>query len=151
LIRKYREKGRSLLQEFLSENTTPHSIAIGAAIGTFIAVLPTLGFTILLGLLAMLVYPKANKLALFASFVFWNPITLIPLYMASYSIGDALFGSQPVIRYNVIILDQIYNFSRRFLIGNFIIAIASSLLVYVLVRSVMFVYRKRRKSRSSRK
>jgi uncharacterized protein (DUF2062 family) len=135
---------KSYWHDVISIKTSPHSIAIGFAVGTFISILPTPGFNILLGLLAVFVYKGISKISLFGSMAVWNPITLFPIYLASYRIGDFLYGSVPVVRYNVVILDQIYNLSRRFLVGNVLLAVVVSVVGYFIVRFIAVWYLSRR-------
>ncbi|MFH1590324.1 MAG: DUF2062 domain-containing protein [archaeon] len=124
---------RKHYEVLLSIRSSPHEIAIGAAIGTFIAILPTPGFNILLGMLALLVYPKASKISLFLTMAILNPLIIWPLYGASITLGNLIFGNAPVIEYQLTLLEQAFHFSRRFLVGNAIIALASALMVYVIV------------------
>lgn len=131
---KFKDRVDNYLHEIIKNKTSPHSIAIGFSIGTFISIIPTPGFNILLGVLIVFLYKQINKFSLFGSMAFWNPIVVSPLYLLSYKIGNILFSSKPVIKYNVVILDQIYNFSRRFLVGNIIVAITFSIVFYFIVK-----------------
>jgi uncharacterized protein (DUF2062 family) len=132
-------------KEVAQVKRSPHSIALGFAVGTLISILPTPGFNILLGLLVVLIYSRINKFSLFGSMAFWNPLTLFPIYLASYKIGDLLFSSAPVIKYDVVILDHIYNYSRRYLVGNAILAVSIAFVSYVLVWLIATSVRKRRR------
>lgn len=144
MVNKIIEKLKEHFHEVTRIKKSEHSIALGFAIGTFISIIPTPGFNILLGLLVVLIYEKVNKFSLFGAMAFWNPLTLAPIYLLSYEIGNFLFGSLPVVKYNIVLLDQIYNFSRRFLVGNFILAIIISALSYYIVKKVVYLYKKRR-------
>lgn len=132
LSQKIKDKLTSHFHEVLKTKTSPHSIALGFSIGTFIAVLPTPGFGVLFGLLVILLFKKVNKLALLIAFGVWNPVTLIPVYILSYRIGGMLFGSLPVVKYEVVLVNQAYNFTRRFLVGNILLALILSLACYSL-------------------
>lgn len=127
-------KLKRYLHDIAKIKKSPNSIALGFSIGAFISILPTPGFNILLGFLVILLYKNVNKISLFGSMALFNPLTLIPIYMWSYRIGNLIFGKVPIVEYKITILQQIYNFSRRFLIGNIILATIISLLSYVLVR-----------------
>jgi uncharacterized protein (DUF2062 family) len=113
---------------------------MGFSIGTLIAILPTPGVSILLCIIVALIYKKVNKLTLFGSLAFWNPITMAPIYYFSYAIGHSLFGSIPVMRFKVYLFNAIYNFSRQYLVGNFIIAVVVSTISYFIVRQIAIVY-----------
>ena len=142
-MRKLTDKIKKHFRDVWEIKTSSHSIALGFAIGTLIAVLPTPGFGVLLGLFLVLIFKRINKFSLIVAFVFWNPFVLLPFYYLSYKIGNILFGSLPVIKYDVVILDQIYNFSRRFLVGNLLIAIFLSITSYFLIRFIVKVFRKK--------
>ena len=145
MITKLKEKIKHHFQEVMKVKTSPHSIALGFAIGTLIAILPTFGLGILIGVLVVLIFEKVNKFSLLLSFVVFNTFTMIPLYLLSYKIGDLIFGSSPVSKYNIVILNQIYNFSRRYLIGNLIVAIVISTISYFIVKKIVLLYIQKKK------
>jgi len=143
---KIKEKIKKHFHEIMKVKHSDHSIALGFAIGTFISILPTPGLSILLGLLVVLIFKKVNKFSLFIGLIVWNTFTLIPIYWMSYKIGDLLFGSVPVVKYNIVLLDNIYNFSRRFIVGNFILALIISPLSYFITKKLVKLYRKKKKN-----
>ena len=53
--------------EVLRAKTSGHSVAFGFALGSFIAISPTPGFSILLGIAMVAIFKKLNKLSLFFS------------------------------------------------------------------------------------
>lgn len=81
--------GRFLKFRVLHMNDTPHRIAMGVAIGLFVAWTPVLGLHILMVLgLALLL--RANK---FVAVVFiWvnNPLTMAAIYYPSYLLGRTI-------------------------------------------------------------
>jgi len=109
---------------------SPHSIALGFAVGTLIAVLPTPGFSIIIGLIVIAVFKNISKIALLAAMIIWNPLVQAPLYFTSFWIGDTLFKDLPIVNYDLTLLEKTYSFARRFLVGNFILAASMSLLSY---------------------
>jgi uncharacterized protein (DUF2062 family) len=130
----------------MKTNSSEHSIALGFAVGTLINILPIPLFNFLVALLVILIFKKLNKLSLFVALAVWNVFTLLPVYYLSYKIGNFLFDSTPIVKYNIVILDQIYNFSRRYLIGNAILALIISPISYFIVKKIVRVYRKRKKN-----
>ncbi len=139
LVRRLKEH----FAEVARTKTSPHKIALGFAIGTLLAILPTPGFGILIGLAIIALYPDVNKYALLIAMFIFNPITNVPFYLMRLKIGNMLFGSEPVIRYNVIILDTVYNFTRRFLVGNMLVASSVSFCSYFIVKKITQVYQMR--------
>jgi hypothetical protein len=61
----------------------------------------------------------------------------------SFKIGELLFEDVAVVKYKFEILNQVYSFSRRFLVGNVILAVVISVASYVVVKILVEVYRKR--------
>ncbi|MEW5735491.1 MAG: DUF2062 domain-containing protein [Thermodesulfobacteriota bacterium] len=79
-----------LKQKFLALSGTPHSIALGMAIGVFISMTPTIPLhTILcLGIAFVL---RASKVAALMGSMLANPLTLPEFYFGSYKLGAALW------------------------------------------------------------
>jgi len=142
VVKKYKEKLAHHFAEVLKSKTSPHSIALGFAIGTFISVLPTPGLNIIIGLLIIAILENINKLALFGAYVIWNPFVLVPIYAHSYGLGNMLLGSLPYATFNFVLWDTLYNFTIRFLLGNFIIAVFLSIASYGVVRLLLYIFRK---------
>ena len=140
ITKKFRNKFSSYFKELLKTKTSPHSIAMGFSIGTFVAILPTPGLNILLGLLIVFIFKKISKFALFGAMAIFNPLVLTPIYVFSYKIGNVIFSSEPIVRYKFILLFQIYEFSRRFLVGNLFIATSISILSYFIVKKIVKKY-----------
>jgi len=116
---------------------TPHSIAMGLAIGTLVSLLPTFGFSALLGLLLIFIFPNINRPAIFISLIIWNPLVQIPIYAASFQLGSLLFSDAPLVKYDIEILNQIYSFTQRFLIAHLIIVSGITGMTYVVTRLVL--------------
>lgn len=145
-MKKYIAKIKNHLKEVLKTKKGENSIALGFAVGTLIAILPTYGFSILLGLLTVLIFKKISKISLFVGLAFWNPLILTPLYMLSYKIGEYLFRNSIAVEYEITLSQQIYNFSARFLAGNLIIAFSFSLISYFLVKFILKIYKNNKRN-----
>lgn len=81
---------RALLRAILMLDDTPHSIALGTAIGMFIGITPTVGIQMILVMLfAFLVRPlfHFNRVAAVLTVYISNPLTLVPIYWFNYGIG----------------------------------------------------------------
>jgi len=139
----YKKKIKKHFHEVMKEQKSSHSIAFGFAIGTFITILPTPGFNILMAFLIALVYEKVNKISLFFSLAIWNPFTLIPMYALSLKIGNLLFGPLAVVEYDLSFFDMVFNYSRRFLIGNVILATFTALASYFIIKDMVRIHRKK--------
>jgi uncharacterized protein len=79
---------RYLYLRFIRLRGTPHSLALGTAIGISIGIAPTLPFNSLLTLALTLVM-RANPIAgILAATVVSNPLTFIPQYYCLWRIGN---------------------------------------------------------------
>lgn len=77
---------RFLRLHILHANDSPRRIALGAALGLFIAWSPAFGFHMLL-VLALCIVLRANKLVAIIFVWVSNPFTIIPIYYPSYLLG----------------------------------------------------------------
>ncbi len=132
-----KEKAKEYFYSIFSEEKSEHSIAFGFALGTFFCILPTFGFTIWLLIIISLIFKNINKVSLFSPLIVWNPLLLFPIYYLSYKLGNFIYSIYPVISYNIVFLSNIYNISRRFLVGNFILALAISIFSYFIIRIII--------------
>ena len=81
-----------VVHRILHVDDTPHRIAMGVAIGMFIAWTPTIGFQTLL-VIAVATLLRANKLVGIPCVWLSNPFTLGPIYYPNYLVGKFLLGS----------------------------------------------------------
>ncbi|MEP2025662.1 MAG: DUF2062 domain-containing protein [Reichenbachiella sp.] len=132
--------------EVLKTKTSDHSVAVGFAVGSFVAILPTPGISILIGVAIVAIFKTINKYALFSAMVVWNIWTLAPIYWASYEIGEAIFGDTEVVAFEFQQLDQVFDYTLRFMVGNLFLSIPISVLSYFLVRAAVRKYKRRRES-----
>ena len=146
VYRYLKERVKEHLRNVIETKHSPHSIALGFSIGTFIGILPTHGFSLIIAFLIVLIYEKINKYSLFGAIIFWNPIVQAPVYFMSFLIGNVLFGTSPVIKYNIQILNIAYHFTRRYLIGNIILAVTLSILSYFIVKRITIKFQDKKES-----
>jgi len=138
-----KEKIKKYIQEILELRTSPHEIALGFAVGTAIAILPTFGLGVLIGIFLIFLIPKINKISLFISFAFWNPLLLIATSALSFVIGNFLFPDISVVKFRFEVLNQIFVYTRRYLIGNLIVTALFTALSYIIVFYLVKSYYKR--------
>ncbi len=79
----------------LHADDTPHQIAMGAAIGLFIAMTPTIGVQMFVALLAATAM-KANKVISMAMVWISNPVTMLWIYYWNWRIGQKLVKTSMV-------------------------------------------------------
>jgi len=142
-IKKFRDKLKGHFHEVLKIKKSPSEIAFGFAIGTAIAILPTFGLGVFIGVILILIFKNLSKISMFIAFAFWNPILLIPLTGLSYALGDFLLKGEPIIKFKIELLNQIFIYTRRYIVGNVIITIILSFVSYILVYYIVKKYQKR--------
>jgi len=138
-------------KEIFNSNSSPESMAMGFSLATLIAILPTPGFGIFIALFIALFIKNINKVAIVASFTFWNPIVVAPLYWLSYELGNLFFTPDPSIRFDLAIFDQLYHYSGRFIIGNAMLAIFMSTISYVVIYLLALSYARKKNLKLSLK
>jgi len=140
----FTENLKQHITDVLRTKTSPHSIGLGFAIGTFIGVLVTFGVDVVLGSIVVVLYKKVNKFALFGALVFWNPAVMVPVYATSYAVGNFLLGATPTEK-SVGALYQLYGVVLKFAVGNIILAVVIAIASYFLVRGIASAYQNRKK------
>jgi uncharacterized protein (DUF2062 family) len=80
-----------VLHHILHVDDPPHQLALGVALGIFMAFTPTVGLqTVFVLLFAWLL--KANKVVGLPLVWITNPATIVPIYYTCYVIGRAILG-----------------------------------------------------------
>ena len=85
------------IRKILQIDDTPESIALGTAIGVFIAMTPTVGIQMVLALIFCTLF-RANRLAGVVMVYISNPFTMVPLYWLDYVIGAKILAMETVTR-----------------------------------------------------
>jgi len=80
-------------RRILALRATPHQIAMGTAVGIFIAFTPTFGVQMLLAVVAAFVF-RLSKPATVIPVWISNPLTLVPVYGATYAAGALLWPGE---------------------------------------------------------
>ena len=84
-------KAKAWFIHLLHLDESAHSIALGTAIGVFIAMTPTIGIQMLLTVLVTSAF-RANRIAGVPMAWITNPATIVPIYSLNYGIGRAIVG-----------------------------------------------------------
>lgn len=87
----------SMLHRILQLQGSAHSIALGAAIGLFVAMTPTVGLQMIIILIISLLIP-ANRLAGFIMVYISNPLTMVPIYWLDYWVGVKCLAQKAITR-----------------------------------------------------
>lgn len=145
----FSERVKEHFKDVTSLKKSPRSIAGGFAIGTFIALLPTFGFGIFIGILFLLFFKKISKISMMLAFVVWNPLILASVYPVSYIIGNAILSDAPTQSHGVSILEKLLTGSKGFLLGSVILATIIAVIGYFLILMLVSHYQEIRLKRQS--
>jgi len=83
--------GKAFWRRLLQLDDTPESIAMGTAVGMFVAWTPTVGIQIVMVLILALAIPM-NRIAALIMIYISNPLTMVPMYYLEYVVGLTLLG-----------------------------------------------------------
>ena len=95
---------RFVVYRVLHADDTPHRLALGIALGFFIAWTPTIGLQMILVVLAASLC-RANRVVGLPIVWISNPLTAVPIYFVNYTVGGmfvGLFGERQIRTYEQI-------------------------------------------------
>jgi uncharacterized protein (DUF2062 family) len=160
---------RRILDWLLGFHGTPDQVARGIAIGTFVAFTPLEGLQMMIAVfLATITY--SNRPAAMAMVWITNPITAVPIYLATYRIGRYFTPGYPPLdlkrRLTAVMVDEQgewFNFTHQLrelaslgtsilvplTIGGVIVGIVLGAIAYVITRTAVKIARERFANRHS--
>ncbi|MEM6842463.1 MAG: DUF2062 domain-containing protein [Bacteroidota bacterium] len=145
-MKKYtvREKFGRFVQQLIQPESSRQSIALSFSLGTLIAILPTPGFGILLGLLLILIFRSLNRIAMILAITLWNPLLQLPVYYVSYWLGSILLGNSVALTTDESWMTLLTHHTKAFVVGNTILAALISVVSYILVMQLVGYHRRRK-------
>jgi uncharacterized protein (DUF2062 family) len=146
------ERLRGAWRRLLTLDDSPHNIAMGVFIGTFVAYQPIVGAQMIVGAIVCRMI-GANVVASLPLAWITNPVTIVPIYFATYKLGVVFTGGEMTYEDIEGIFDQIAALGfwnglvegYRFLAGIFwpmvvggaIVGVVNGVAFYVVVRRVV--------------
>ena len=137
---------RTLLRTILMLDDTPHSIALGTAIGMFVGMTPTVGVQMMIVLLiAVITQPlfRFNRVAGVLTVYVTNPLTIVPVYWFNYCVGGLFVRNTityerfaQILEYNSLrewlatVSHLLSDVGWPLLLGSFLVASVCSILTY---------------------
>jgi uncharacterized protein len=123
------------IKEILSLDSHPGHIAAGFAVGVFIGITPFFGFHTFLAIAAAILF-RLNKLTTITGSLINTPLTVLPILMANYRLGEFILG-QPYRDVSFKVLDRVHlqEYASALLVGSSLIGLAAALISY------FFIYR----------
>ena len=131
-------------------NATPHSVALGFAVGVYMSFSPFVGFHLALsGLFAWLF--RGNILASMAGNFLGNPVTYPLMWAADYAIGDFLLGGAGIGAGPELTLSGLssgaWDLFLPFMMGSIPVGLTAALIFYFPVRAGIARFQAARQSR----
>jgi len=157
---------RFILHKVLHADDTPHAVALGAGIASFVAFLPLGGFqtVIAVGAAALL---RANKAICLPIVWITNPFTIVPIYGTCYALGNLVLASAHTDEVEVLaklrqgqeavrvfelefwknLSTILMDFGLELWVGCLIISVVAGTASYFVTRQGVSAYRERRRQR----
>ncbi|MCX5711987.1 MAG: DUF2062 domain-containing protein [Candidatus Omnitrophica bacterium] len=141
-------KFKRYLVKLLRLNNTPPEIALGTAIGVFIAILPVYGLHTVLVIIAAILVRRANKIAILLGTNISLPPTVPFITWAGYEIGRFILGSSypalALVDFKNLTLKKVLHFYPPLFLGSVILGLLCAVIFYFLTYSIMSRLRKRK-------
>ncbi len=137
----------AIVNELKSHND-PREIALGMAIGTFIAILPLYGLHTLLCVGAALLIPRANKIGILLGTNISLPPSIALITWTAYDIGRYLLPSRhyPPLSWEYVrhfSIARISEFYQPLFIGSVALGLICATVVYLLTWAIAGYFRKK--------
>jgi hypothetical protein len=130
-------KFKKILVQLIRQHSSPREIALGAAIGAFISVLPLYGLHSVLVILAALIVRPANKVAILLGTNLSLPPTVPFITWTAYEIGKFLLRSDlPSLDWGFfknLSFHKIVSFYPTLFLGSVVLGAICFIAIYALV------------------
>ena len=138
----------ALVRVFKAHNA-PHEIALGIAIGSFIAILPLYGLHTVLCVIAAIVIPRANKLAIVLGTNVSLPPTVAFITWTAYDIGRFLLVNKnyPPLSWEYIRnfkISKVSEFYYPLFIGSIVLGLLCAGAFYLITLAIANHFKKKR-------
>jgi uncharacterized protein (DUF2062 family) len=142
-----KEKWKKRIREILSLDSHPGHISAGFAVGVFISFTPFFGIHTPLALAAAFLL-RVNKITCLTGAWVNTPLTVFPVLLASYQLGERILGGTPQ---KLVLKDLTFEFGIELLkshgmpllIGCSLIGFAAALVSYALLYYLIVRFRRR--------
>lgn len=136
------------LVRVLKEHHAPPEIALGVAMGSFIAILPLYGLHTVLCVIAAILIPKANKLAILLGTNVSLPPTVATITWTAYDIGRLLLVNKnyPPLSWEYmrnLKISRISEFYYPLFMGSVVLGLLCAGVFYLITLAIANHYRKK--------
>ena len=171
MTERWQKLKRFIVLRVLHANDPPHALALGLAIGVFVAITPTIGAQMVIAA-AIAASFRANKILAMAAVWISNPVTMVQIYYVNWRIGQhfvetGIVDGESAVQAQIIkIIESIGGMSNLFFhlldkafwsevlrlvwalgielwIGSFLVGLVCALPSYAITRWIITAYRRR--------
>ena len=137
-------KTKNFIHRFKRLNGDPHYVALGMAIGIFVAVTPTIPFHTLIAL-SLAFICRASKPAAAIGVWISNPVTIPVFYYGSYKVGMHVMGICSPFDENRIDISELLNqgveITVAMITGGIILGVIPGIAAYWITRKIVTAIR----------
>ena len=140
-------KWKKRIRSLLTLDSHPGHISMGFAVGVFISFTPLFGLHSILAIVAAFLL-RINKVTCLTGSWVNTPLTVVPVLMASYQLGEAILGHRPE---KIILKDLNWPYALELLeshgapilIGSSIIGFVAALVSYAVLYYLIVRFRRK--------
>lgn len=139
---------------FLRLQGDPRKLAWGMALGVFIGITPTIPFHMVTAL-SLAAFFRISPVAAFIGIQIGNPLTVVPIYIACYKVGQfLLYRGKPLVFPETFSfkawVDVLWQGGVALQVGGVILAIPPAIVSYFLTLWIVQRYRRRKAAKAPR-
>ncbi len=140
---------KELFKCVIKSHSSPHEIALGAAIGLFLSAIPSFAFGMILAV--YISYKKGyNLLATYIGTLLINPFNAPFIYYTEYKIGQLFLGQTKNLdlfnAWDTFTVDLFLSVAGELYLGAFVFSIICSIALYFITYFIIIEYRKVQKA-----
>lgn len=127
----------------LALDSHPSNIAAGFAVGVFIGCTPLFGIHTALAIALAFIF-RLNKLTTITGSWVNTPLTVLPILMASYRLGEFMLGNEPQpVTFASLDWHHLREYAAALFIGSALIGLAAALISYALCYWLVILFRRK--------
>lgn len=127
----------------LALDSHPGHIAAGFAVGVFISITPLFGIHTPLAIAAAFIF-RLNKLTTITGAWLNSPLTVLPVLMASYRLGEFILGQKPrPVSFETLDWHHLKEYATALFIGSSIIGLITAFVSYALCYWLVVRFRRK--------
>jgi uncharacterized protein (TIGR03546 family) len=131
------------VKAILALDSHPGHISAGFAVGVFISFTPFFGLHTGLAIAVAFLF-RLNKLTAITGSWINTPLTVLPILMASYRLGEFLLGKKPqAVSFNTLDWHHLKEYATALFIGSSIIGLASAVIAYFVCYWLIVRFRRK--------